>query len=162
MKKEVRDKNSFTVGIISDTHGLLRPEAVYALQGADLIIHAGDIGKQSIMDELNNIAPIVAVRGNMDNENWAYKLKRTEIVEKNKILFCVIHDIGRLDLDPAAADINVVISGHSHRPAAGRHKGVLYINPGSAGPQRSTLPVSVALLQVKGNVLDAKIVKLKV
>ena len=162
MKKEIRDKNSFTVGIISDTHGLLRPEAVDALHGADLIVHAGDIGKQSIIDELKSIAPIIAVRGNMDNENWAYQLKRTEILEKNKTLFCVIHDIGRLDLDPAAVDIKVVISGHSHRPAIGRHKGVLYINPGSAGLRRFTLPVSVALLQVKGNVLDAKIVKLKV
>ncbi len=161
MKKETRGKNVFTVGIISDTHGLLRSEAVDALQGADLIIHAGDIGKQSIVDELNNIAPVVAVRGNMDRDFWAYQLKRTEIVEKDKTLFLVIHDIGRLDLDPAAADIKVVISGHSHRPAIGRHKGVLYVNPGSAGPRRSTLPVSVALLQVNGNVLDAKIVKLK-
>ncbi len=162
MKKDEENKGSFTVGIISDTHGLLRSEAVDALQGADFIIHAGDIGKQSIMDELNNIAPVVAVRGNMDKEIWACKLKRTEIVEKNRTLFCVIHDIGRLDLDPAEADIKVVISGHSHRPAIGRHKGVLYINPGSAGPRRSDLPVSVALLQVKGNVLDAEIVQLKV
>jgi hypothetical protein len=162
MKKDNLNKNSFTVGIISDTHGLLRSEAVDALQGVDLIIHAGDIGKQLIMDELNNIAPVVAVRGNMDKDFWAYQLKRTEIVEKNKTLFCVIHDIGSLDLDPAAADIKVVISGHSHRPAVGRHKGVLYINPGSAGPRRSTLPVSLALLRVKGNVFDAKIVKLKV
>ncbi len=162
MKKDNLNKNSFIVGIISDTHDLLRPEAVDALQGSDLIVHAGDIGKQSIVDELNNIAPVVAVRGNMDKEFWTYQLKRTEIVEKNNILFCVIHDIGRLDLDPAAADIKVVISGHTHRPATGRHKGVLYINPGSAGPRRSTMPVSVALLRVKGNVLDARIVKLKV
>ncbi len=153
--------NSFTVGIISDTHGLLRQEAVDALQDTDLIIHAGDIGKFSIIDELNSIAPIVAVRGNMDNENWAYQLKRTEIVEKNKILFCVIHDISRLDLDPAVSNIKVVISGHSHRPSTGRHKGVLYINPGSAGPRRSTLPVTVALLRVTGKSLDAQIVKLK-
>ncbi len=162
MKKEMKTDNSFTVGIISDTHGLLRQEAVDALQDTDFIIHAGDIGKLSIVDELNGIAPIVAVRGNMDNENWAYQLKRTEIVEKNNILFCVIHDISRLDLDPALSDIKVVISGHSHRPSIGRHKGVLYINPGSAGPRRSTRPVSVALLRVRGKSLDAQIVKLKV
>ncbi len=158
----MKTDNSFTVGIISDTHGLLRQEAVDALQGADFIIHAGDVGKLSIIDELNGIAPIVAVRGNMDNENWAYQLKRTEIVEKNKILFCVIHDISRLDLDPAASDIKIVISGHSHMPSIGRHKGVLYINPGSAGPRRSTRPVSVALLRVRGKSLDAEIVKLRV
>jgi putative phosphoesterase len=162
MTKEMKADNSFTVGIISDTHGLLRREAVDALQDVDFIIHAGDIGKFSIIDELNGIAPIVAVRGNMDSENWAYQLKRTEIVEKKKILFCVIHDISRLDLDPAVSGIKVVISGHSHRPSIGRHKGVLYINPGSAGPRRFTLPVSVALLQVRGKSLDAQIVKLKV
>ncbi len=162
MKKEMKTDNSFTVGIISDTHGLLRQEAVDALQEADFIIHAGDIGKLSIIDELNGIAPIVAVRGNMDNENWAYQLKRTEIVEKNKILFCVIHDISRLDLDPAVSDIKVVISGHSHRPSIGTHKGVLYINPGSAGPRRPNRPVSVALLRVSGKSLDAQIVKLRV
>ncbi len=158
----MKTDSSFTVGIISDTHGLLRQEAVDALQDADFIIHAGDIGKFSIIDELNGIAPIVAVRGNMDNESWAYQLKRTEIIERNNILFCVIHDISRLDLDPAASDIKIVISGHSHMPSIGRHKGVLYINPGSAGPRRSTRPVSVALLRVRGKSLDAQIVKLKV
>ncbi len=158
----MKTDNSFTVGIISDTHGLLRQEAVDALQDADFIIHAGDIGKFLIIDELNSIAPIVAVRGNMDNESWAYQLKRTEIIEKNNILLCVIHDISRLDLDPAASDIKIVISGHSHMPSIGRHKGVLYINPGSAGPRRSTRPVSVALLRVRGKSLDAQIVKLRV
>ena len=161
MTKDIGSKNSYTVGIISDTHGLLRPEAVDALQGTDFIIHAGDIGKAAIIDELSTIAPIVAVRGNMDNEDWAYKLKRSEIVEKNNILLYVIHDIGRMDLDPAVSDIRVLISGHSHRPSTGSHKGVLYINPGSAGPRRSKLPVSLALLHINGKSLDAQIIKLK-
>lgn len=152
--------NRVTVGIISDTHGLLRNEAVDALQGADLIIHAGDIGNPAIINELGDLAPVVAVRGNMDNDDWAYNFRRTEIVEKNNILFYVIHDIGRMDLDPAVSDIRVVVSGHSHRPSTGRHKGVLYINPGSAGPRRFKLPVSVALLHINGQSLDTQIITL--
>lgn len=162
MNKNIRSKNRFTVGIISDTHGLLRSEAVDALQGADLIIHAGDIGNPGIINALADLAPVIAVRGNMDSGDWAYNLQRTEIVEKNNILFYVIHDIGRMDLDPAVSDIRVVVSGHSHRPSTGRHKGVLYINPGSAGPRRFKLPVSVALLHINGQSLNAQIITLKV
>lgn len=155
-------KDKFTVGIISDTHGLLRPEAVDALQGSDLIVHAGDVGEFSILDELNMTAPVVAVRGNMDNEGRAYELKKTEVLEKKDFLFYVIHDISRIDLDPSAAGFSAVISGHTHRPLIRKHGGVLYINPGSAGPRRSRLPVSVALLSVQGKSLDAEIIRLKV
>ena len=162
MHNKNRGKDKFTVGIISDTHGLLRPEAVDALQGSDLIIHAGDVGEFSMLDELNMTAPVVAVRGNMDNEGRAYELKKTEVIEKNKVLFYVIHDISRIDLDPSAAGFNAVISGHTHSPLIRKNGGVLYINPGSAGPRRSKLPVSVALLHVRGRSLDAEVIRLKV
>lgn len=156
-----RGKDNFIVGIISDTHGLLRPEAIGAMQGSDMIIHAGDIGKEIVLDILGSIAPVVAVRGNMDSEGWAYKLRRTEILELNKTMIYVTHDINSLDLDPSASHIHVVISGHTHRPSIGRHNSVLYINPGSAGPRRFTLPVSSALLNIGGTSLDAKIITLK-
>lgn len=155
-------KDKFTVGIISDTHGLLRPEAVSALQGSDLIIHAGDVGEFSILDELNMTAPVVAVRGNMDSEGRAYELKKTEVIEKNDVLFYVMHDISRIDLDPSAAGFSAVISGHTHRPLVWKDNGVLYVNPGSAGPRRVKLPVSIALLHVRGGALEAEIIRLKV
>ncbi len=161
MKIDCKDKNNFIIGIISDTHGLLLPEAVEVLQGSDIIIHAGDIGKETVLDKLGAIAPVVAVRGNMDSESWAYKLRKTEIVELNKSLIYVIHNINSLDLDPAVSHINVVISGHTHRPSISDHRGVLYINPGSAGPRRFTLPVSAVLLKIRGTSLDAKIITLK-
>lgn len=150
------------IGIISDTHGLLRPEARDALKGADLIIHAGDIGNEFILDELGSIAPVVAVRGNMDHEGWARNLKSTEYIEKQDISFYAIHDIAMLDLDPTASGLDVVISGHSHRPSVQSHDGVLYINPGSAGPRRFKLPVSVALLKINGRTLKPEIITLKV
>jgi uncharacterized protein len=162
MNKDCKDKNSFIIGIISDTHGLLRPEAAEVLQGSDIIIHAGDIGKEIVLDKLGVIAPVVAVRGNMDSESWAYKLRKTEIVKLNKSLIYVIHNINSLDLDPAVSHINVVISGHTHRPSISDHRGVLYINPGSAGPRRFNLPVSAVLLKIRGTSLDAKIITLKV
>jgi putative phosphoesterase len=160
MDKNIRKKDPLVIGIISDTHGLLRPEAVDALQGSDMIIHAGDIGRKNVLDGLGAIAPVIAVRGNMDREDWSYKFRMIEVVELNKFLLYMIHDLGRLDLDPAVSHIKIVVSGHSHRPSISRHKGVLYINPGSAGPKRFTLPVSVALLRIEGETFDAQIVEL--
>jgi len=153
-------KDNFIVGIISDTHGLLRPEAVKVMQGADMIIHAGDIGKKIVLDNLRAIAPVIAVRGNMDSAGWAYILHKTEIVELHKIKIYVTHDINSMYLDPSLSHIQVVISGHTHRPSIGSHNNVLYINPGSAGPRRFTLPVSSALLNIRGDSLDAKIITL--
>jgi len=149
-----------TLGIISDTHGLLRPEAINALQGVELIIHAGDIGKPEILDQLEKIAPAVAVRGNVDY--WAHHLKMTEVVEVGDALLYVLHDLGTLDLDPKAAQMDAVIYGHSHQPSIESKHGVLYLNPGSAGPRRFDLPVSVALLHVTGKQLEAELVTLNI
>lgn len=160
MDKDILKKDRLLIGVISDTHGLLRQEAVEALQGSEMIIHAGDIGRRNVLDGLSTIAPVIAVRGNMDRENWSYRLPVTEVVELKKILLYMIHDLGRLDLDPAASHIQIVVSGHSHRPSVSRYKGVLYLNPGSAGPKRFTLPVSVALLRIEGRNIDARIVEL--
>jgi putative phosphoesterase len=155
-------KKISTVGIISDTHGLLRPVAAAALEDSDLIIHAGDIGNPHIIEGLELIAPVVAVRGNMDNDGWACSLKRSEVVEIHGHELYVLHDVNRIDLDPAAAHIRAIIYGHSHRPAIQEHEGILYINPGSAGPRRFKLPVSVAVLHISGNNLSAEIIELKV
>ncbi len=150
----------FKIGIISDTHGLLRPEAVEVLDGSDMIIHAGDIGDRHIINELEMIAPVAAVRGNMDSGGWAHNFKMGEVVDINGHLLYVVHDLGRLDLDPASANIKVIIYGHSHRPVIQEHKGILYINPGSAGPRRFNLPVSVAVLHIEGSKLRAEIIPL--
>jgi len=136
------------VGLISDTHGLLRPEAVRALAGSELIIHAGDVGRPEILDGLKAIAPVVAVRGNVDTGGWAARLPATAVAEAGPALIYVLHDLNDLDLDPAAAGFHVVVSGHSHKPARSEKAGVLYLNPGSAGPRRFTLPVTVARLDV--------------
>ena len=132
------------VGLISDTHGLLRPEALAALRGSDLIIHAGDIGDAEILRQLRAIAPVVAVRGNVDTAGWTSQLPMTAVVEASPAVIYVLHNIGDLDLDPAIADLNIVVSGHSHQPSQSFQSGVLYINPGSAGPRRFKLPVTVA------------------
>jgi len=162
MKRSKVKEEPLTIGIISDTHGLLRPEAEDALQDVGLIIHAGDIGSPRIMEQLQNIAPLVAVRGNMDSEDWAYKLNMTEIIEKNNVLMYLIHDLSRIDLDPTAAKIRIVISGHTHRASISSHNGVLYVNPGSAGPRRFRLPVTAALLRLDGTLVDANIITLNV
>ena len=161
MKNSDKKTGPFSIGVISDTHGLLRLKAVDAFRGVDLIIHAGDVGNPRIIDELGAAAPVVAVRGNMDSSGWAFNLNRTETVEKNGMLFYVLHDIGRLDLDPVVSGIRAVISGHTHAPSIGRHKGVLYLNPGCAGPLRSKLPPSVAVIKVEGTSLAARIIKIK-
>jgi putative phosphoesterase len=147
------------VGVISDTHGLLRNKVTEALQGVDLIIHAGDIGGEAVLKALRRIAPVVAVRGNMDRGEWALKLPETEVVAIDKTVVYVIHDAMRLDLEPGPAGFGAVISGHTHRPAVIRRRGVLFVNPGSAGPQRLNLPVAVAILRVQGRSLEANVVQ---
>src|ERR1700676_4777443 len=134
------------VGVISDTHGLLRREAVDALRGSDHIIHAGDIGASEILDQLASIAPVTAIRGNVDKAEWCRKLPETEVLELGGISIYIIHDLARLDLKPQAAGFSVVISGHSHIPRQERRAGVLYFNPGSAGPRRFKLPVTLGRL----------------
>jgi putative phosphoesterase len=148
------------VGVVSDTHGLLRPEVVKALQGVERIVHAGDVGSPSVLEELRAIAPVVAVRGNNDRGAWASRLPVTEVVEVGEALLYLIHDLGELDLDPAAAGFHVVVSGHSHRPKIERRDGVLYLNPGSVGPRRFKLPIAFALLRVTGRTVDARVVEL--
>jgi putative phosphoesterase len=134
--------------LISDTHGLLRPEAIAALQGSQLIVHAGDVGKPEILESLRRIAPVVAVRGNVDTAHWAQSLPLTAIGEAGEVLIYVLHDVNALDLSPQAAGFRVVVSGHSHKPGKIEREGVLYLNPGSAGPRRFQLPVTVAKLDL--------------
>lgn len=137
-----------SVGLISDTHGLLREKAVDALRGSQLIIHAGDVGKPEILNSLRELAPVVAVKGNIDTGLWASELPATAMVEAGPAIIYVLHDIHELDLDPAAAGIQIVVSGHSHKPSRTEKSGVVYINPGSAGPRRFQLPVTVARLDL--------------
>jgi len=148
------------IGVISDTHGLLREQVKSRLQGCEMIIHAGDIGGPSVLTELRQIAEVVAVRGNVDQGRWARELNLAEYLEIDGASICVIHDIGTLDLDPAGAGVNVVIYGHSHKPTIERKDGILYLNPGSAGPQRFQLPVSIALLHVETQGVLPEIVEL--
>ena len=137
-----------TIGLISDTHGLLRPQAIAALAGSDLIIHAGDVGDPEILQALKGIAPVFAVRGNVDTEPWALALPETEVVDTGTAAMYALHDVHALDLDPAAAGFQMVVSGHSHKPGRAERGGVLFVNPGSAGPRRFNLPVTVALLRL--------------
>ena len=153
---------AISVGIISDTHGLLRPEAVVALRGSQMILHAGDVGDSEILARLRNIAPTVAVRGNVDTAPWANALPMTEVVEIGDLEFYMLHDLSALDLNPRTAGFAAVISGHTHRPVADVRDGVLYLNPGSAGPRRFTLPIAVARLQIDGATLSHEIVELRV
>jgi putative phosphoesterase len=149
-----------TLGLISDTHGLLRPEAAAALEGCDAIVHAGDVGNAGVIDGLRALAPLTVIRGNIDR--WAEALPDTEVLDFEGRLIYVIHDLNDLDLDPAAAGFDAVVSGHSHRPAITRKDGVLYVNPGSAGPRRFRLPVALARLKVSDAGLEARIVELSV
>jgi putative phosphoesterase len=148
------------VGVISDTHGLVRPEAVEALKGSDLIIHGGDIGGPEVLEELGSIAPVVAVRGNNDRGEWGEALPEYEAIEVNGTFIYVLHDLKELGIAPAAAGFRVVVSGHSHRPLAEERRGVLYLNPGSAGPRRFKLPVTVARLKLNGGDASAEIINL--
>lgn len=151
-----------TVGVISDTHGLLRPEAVAALHASDLIIHAGDIGDPQILERLRAIAPTYAVRGNVDTSPWAEVLPLTEVVEVGGLQIYVLHNLADLDVNPRAAGCAAVISGHTHRPHADVRDDVLYLNPGSAGPRRFSLPIAVATLRITGSRLSHEIVDLRV
>jgi putative phosphoesterase len=149
------------LGLISDTHGLLRPEALAALQGVDQILHAGDIGVPEILDKLTEIAPVIAVRGNVDTQPWSRILPETELFEAEGETIYMLHDRARLDLKPKAAGIAAVIHGHSHQPKIEEINGVLYINPGSAGPGRFNLPVSVGKLEIKKGKLTAELIELR-
>jgi putative phosphoesterase len=135
-------------GLISDTHGLLRPEAIERLTGSDVIIHAGDVGDPAILRGLEAIAPVTAVRGNIDNGPWAMQLPAAAVVEAGAARIYVLHNLAEIDLDPAAAGFRVVVSGHSHKPGQTERGGVLYVNPGSAGPRRFRLPVTIARLDL--------------
>ena len=151
---------SWLAGVLADTHGLLRPEAIKALRGVDHILHAGDVGDPSILDSLRAIAPVSAIRGNIDTHGPCSHLPATEIIDLHGHTFYMLHDGQALDLDPVAAGFAAVISGHSHRPLIEWRNGVLYLNPGSAGPRRFSLPVSLALLTVRADSLEPRLVTL--
>jgi len=155
-------RNSYRLGLISDTHGLLRREAVEALRGSELIIHAGDVGDPKILEELRKLAPVVAVRGNVDTQEWARALPLTAVAEVGAVLIYVLHDVNALDLDPASAGFRLVVSGHSHKPARMGRDGVMYVNPGSAGPRRFQLPVTVARLNLAEETWGLEFVELEV
>lgn len=148
------------IGLISDTHGLLRPEALAALQGCERIIHAGDIGKAAVLDGLRALAPLDVIRGNIDRADWAQALPERLDLHIGGLRLHVLHDLKKLDADPVAVGIDVVIAGHSHQPKIERLDRVLYINPGSAGPRRFRLPISVALLQLENGNAQAELVRL--
>ncbi len=156
-----REKLHF-IGVISDTHGLVRPEALAALDGSDLLIHAGDVGKPEVLKALELIAPVIAVRGNNDKGRWAGELRKRAVVEAGKVLIYVLHDVKEFNLDPKTQGFRVIISGHSHRPSVMEREGVLFLNPGSAGPRRFKLPISIARLRVQGASVAAKVVELEV
>jgi putative phosphoesterase len=149
-----------TVGVISDTHGPLRSEALAALSGSDAIIHAGDVGDMTVIEGLRALAPVTIVRGNNDRDAWARGLPETEVLDIEGTLFYVLHILQDLDVDPKAAGFNVVVSGHSHRPRIETRDGVLFLNPGSAGPRRFKLPVSLARVHVTGDVIQPEIIEL--
>jgi uncharacterized protein len=148
------------IGLISDTHGLLRAEALVFLQGCDHIVHAGDICDESVLKALSAVAPVTAVRGNNDKGSWAAALAETELIQLDEAYIYIIHDLACLDIDPSAAGVQVVVSGHSHQPAIESRDGVLFVNPGSAGPRRFKLPISVAELTVEGNAVSARLIDL--
>lgn len=151
----------FVVGVISDTHGLVRPEALVIMQGCDHIIHAGDIGSEQVLKALEALAPLTAIRGNNDKQPWAKRIPETALIELGTHMIYVLHDLKQIDLDPRTADISVVISGHSHKPACVEKEGVLYLNPGSAGPRRFNLPLSAAKLYVTKTSVHAEIVPIE-
>lgn len=150
------------VGVISDTHGLLRPEAIVALQGSDLILHAGDIGKPEVLEGLSEIAPVIAIRGNNDKGAWAEAIAERETIQIENVFVHLLHIVQELNLEPQQAGIQIVISGHSHKPAIVDRDGVLFLNPGSAGPRRFKLPISVARLHIHGTSIQTQITELTV
>ena len=150
------------IGLISDTHGLVRPQALNALRDSELILHAGDVGKPEILTALRELAPVIAIRGNVDTSEWARSLPKTAVAEADKFLLYVLHDLHTLDLNPAAAGFHVVVSGHSHQPGKFERDDVLYINPGSAGPRRFQLPVTVARLNLALMPFEVEFVELEI
>jgi len=149
------------VGLISDTHGLLRPEAIESLRGSHSIVHAGDIGDPDILRALAEIAPVTAVRGNNDTGLWASRIRETAVLRVGEVSIYVLHNLDELDLDPAAAGFQIVVSGHSHRPRCESRSGVLFINPGSAGPRRFRLPVCVGHLVISGAAVSSRLLELQ-
>jgi putative phosphoesterase len=154
-------ENVSVIGVISDTHGLLRPEALTPFMGAERIVHAGDIGSPVVLEKLETIAPVIAIRGNNDKAPWAENLPESLLFEVRGHTIHVLHDLAQIDLSPKAAGVSVVISGHSHKPGIEEHEGVLFINPGSAGPRRFRLPIAVAKLYVADDSVRAEIIELK-
>lgn len=154
--------NQQRIGVIADTHGLLRPEAIEALRGSDLIIHAGDIGKPQVLEILKNIAPVVAIRGNIDKGTWCQSLSLSEVIQFGQKWLYVIHELSELDLDPSASGFDAVIFGHSHQPSIETRNGVVFLNPGSAGPRRFKLPISLAIIDMKANVLKPQLIELAI
>ena len=150
------------VGVISDTHGLMRPEALEALRGSAHILHAGDVGEPEILEKLREIAPVTAVRGNVDQGPWASTLPRADVIEIEDVSIYMLHILEDLDLKPEAAGLGVVVYGHSHKPASETKNGVLYFNPGSAGPRRFNLPVTVGRLILTGGVVRGEIIALRI
>jgi uncharacterized protein len=148
------------IGLVSDTHGLLRPEAIKALTGADLILHAGDIGTREVLERLQSLAPVVAVRGNNDRGDWANAIPERQVTQVGSVSIYMLHDLNEIDVNPVAADFQVVVSGHTHQPLIERREGVLFVNPGSAGPRRFRLPVSVARLVIDGSNVRGEVVAL--
>jgi uncharacterized protein len=148
------------IGVISDTHGLLRPEAVEALRGCDRILHAGDVGSSEVLDALTELAPMSAIRGNIDVEPWASSLPETLVVEVEGAKLFLIHNVAELSFDPAHEGIAAVIYGHSHRPASEKKNGVLYFNPGSAGPRRFSLPIAIGRIRITDSGLQPELITL--
>ena len=154
-------KKPVILGVISDTHGLLRPEAIEARRGSDRILHAGDVGAPEILEALVEIAPVTAIRGNVDTDPWARALPATEVIEVSGVSIYMLHDLGQLKLKPEAAGFRVVVYGHSHQPKVEEKSGVLYFNPGSAGPRRFNLPVSLGKLLIGEREVRAELIELK-
>ncbi|MDB5964249.1 MAG: metallophosphoesterase [Polaromonas sp.] len=148
------------VCLISDTHGLLRPQALEALRGCDAIVHAGDICDADVLAQLRALAPVTAVRGNNDKGAWAAELPESTVLQVGDVRMYVIHDLAQMDIDPVAAGVQVVVSGHSHKPSVSERQGVLFVNPGSAGPRRFSLPVTLAELSLSGTAVSARVLDL--
>jgi putative phosphoesterase len=148
------------IGVVADTHGLLRPQALRRLRGVDRIVHAGDIGSPGVLTGLETVAPVTAVRGNNDRAAWARVIPETAMLQVGRVRLYVLHDVTTLDIDPRAAGIHAVIAGHSHRPGLVARDGVLFLNPGSIGPRRFTLPIAMAFLRVRGTTVRGRLVYL--
>ena len=155
------DDPDYVIGVISDTHGTVRPSVLELFEGADLIVHAGDVGKPDVLDALGSVASVIAVRGNMDRDEWSQNLPVTKVVEVRGVMLYTLHDLTQLDFDPAAAGFGAVISGHTHRASIHRKQGVLYVNPGCSGSGSGSRPPTVALLRLGGRGLDAEVVELE-